>query len=938
MLDAMLPQRETVMPVPLLDTKLYRPKPRAGLVPRPRLTDRLDGGVSRSVVVLSAPAGFGKTTLLSDWLATRPAARVGRRSTAWLALDVGDNDLVTFWTYVITALRTAVPEVGASELALLASPRAPAIQRVLTTLLNNLSAVDDDIVLVLDDYHLVDAREVQDSMTFLLDHLPPQLHLVLAGRSDPTLPLARLRARGELVEIRAADLRFTPDEAAAYLTETMRLQLTANDIAALEQRTEGWIAALQLAALSMQGRDDATSFIAGFAGDDRYIVDYLAEEVLERLPQQVRAFLLRTCVLDRFSGSLCDAVTEEEGGRAVLQSLDRRNLFLVALDDRRQWYRYHHLFADVLRARLSEEPPELVAGLHRRASDWFAERGKTSEAIRHAMAGRHYERAAELVELAIPATLKDRQEATLRDWLEQLPDELVQARPVLSNGYAGALLASGEVEGVERHLRDAQRRLDQLAHAQQETGPDQLQPVVADGQQLRRLPAGIALHRAGLALMTGDLPTSTTHAQRAVRLFDEHDDLGRGAAAALLGLGSWARGDLEAAHVAYAECAARMRRAGHLSDVLGCSITLADLRITQGRLGDAMRTYERALTLAAQRPGPMLRGTADMYVGMSALHYERNDLETARHLLQRSEQLGEHVGLPQNRYRWRMAMARIHTAEGDLSGAIDLLDEAEHVYEPDFSLDVRPVPALRARTWILQGRVDDALGWARDVRLSTEDHLSYLHEYEHVTLARALLARARTERPGRALDEATGLLGRLLAAAGSGGRTGSVIEILVLLALAHRLHGNSAAAKAPLERAVTLAEREGHVRLFLDEGTPLRSLLQAAGRHGIAPAYAGRLLTAWGGSEDRSPARQRLVEPLSPRELDVLRLLRSDLAGPEIARELVVSLNTVRTHTRNIYAKLGVGNRRAAVRRADEIGVPPGTRDPGSARILSKDD
>ena len=917
----------------LLETKMYLPGPRAGLVPRPRLTDRLSRGAAGKLVLVSAPAGFGKTTLLTDWIATRPAAPTLRRSTAWLALDVGDNDLTTFWTYVIAALRTAAPEIGTSELALLSSPRPPAIHRVLTTLLNDLGAAEGEIVLVLDDYHVIGAREVQDSMSFLLDHLPPQLHLVLAGRADPALPLARLRARGELVEIRAAELRFAPHEAAAYLTEAMGLPLTADDVAALEQRTEGWIAALQLAALSMQGRDDVTGFIAGFAGDDRYIVDYLAEEVLELQPQQVRDFLLRTCVLDRLNGALCDAVTGEEGGKAMLQALDRGNLFLVPLDDRRQWYRYHHLFADVLRARLADESPDVLAELHRRASDWHAERGETPQAIRHAMSGRHYDRAAELVEMAIPAALKDRQEATLRGWLELLPDDLVRTRPVLCNGYAGALLASGEAEGVERHLENAERCLEQLAHGQQQAEPGQDQPIFVDGEQLRRLPAGVALHRAGLALMTGDLPASTSHARRARRLFDEHDDLGRGAAAAILGLGSWARGDLEAAHLAYAECAARMRRAGHLSDLLGCSITLADLRVTQGRLHDAMSTYEQALRVAPRGTGPVLRGTADMYVGMSALHRERNDLGTARQLLEASEELGEHAGLPQNRYRWRVAMARIRAAEGDLSGAIDLLDEAERVYEPDFSPRVRPVPALRARTWILQGRVDDALGWARDAGLSAEDELSYLHEFEHVTLARALLARAGTERPGRVLDEATGLLGRLAAAAESGGRAGSVIEILVLLALARRLHGDITAATAPLQRALYLAEPGGHVRLFLDEGAPVRSLLEALGRHGTAPAYARRLLTAWVGPEDRSPAAQGLVEPLSPRELDVLRLLRSDLGGPEIARELVVSLNTVRTHTRSIYAKLGVGNRRAAVRRADEIGVPQRTHDAGPGRV-----
>ncbi len=926
------------MPAPLLATKLYLPRPRTGLVPRPRLSERLDHGAAGKLMLISAPAGFGKTTLLAEWLARGPAAPTDERSAAWLSLDRGDNEPASFWTYVITALQTVAPGVGASELALLSSPQPPPIQLVLTTLLNDLGAIGSEIVLVLDDYHLIDAREVQDAVAFLLDRAPPQLHLVIASRADPAVPLARLRARGELVEIRASELRFTPGETATYLNEVMNLQLTAQDVAALEERTEGWIAALQLAALSMQGRVDVPGFIAGFTGDDRYIVDYLAEEVLQRQPTHVRDFLLRTSLLGSLNGPLCDAVTGEGGGKAMLEALDRRNLFVVPLDDRRQWYRYHHLFADVLRARLSDEEPDLVHGLHRRASDWYAENGERSEAIGHAMAAGDFERVAELVELTMPATLRHRQEATLRGWLELLPAEVLEGRPVLSNGYAGALLSTGEVEGVERHLRDAERWLDVPVHPGEGTEVPKTRMVVADEDEFHRLPAGIAVHRAGLALKLGDLSTTVTHARRALELLEADDDLGRGAAAALIGLASWSSGDLEAAHEAYADCAARMHRAGHLSDVLGCSITLADLRITQGRLRDAMRTYERALQLTPEERGPVLRGTADMYVGMSALHRERNDLDAARQLLLRTKALGEHTGLPQNRYRWRVAMARIREAEGDLGGALDLLDEAEGMYQGDFSPNVHPVPAMRARTWILHGRVDDALEWTRDQRLSVEDDLSYLREYEHLTLARTLLARYATERADRTLEEATELLARLLRAADAGHRTGSVIEILILQALARRMRGDLTAALVPLERALTLAEPEGYVRMFVDEGSPMTAMLKTASQHGIARDYVGRLLTGLGTAEDRTRATHGLIEPLSERELDVLRLLASDLGGPDIARELIVSLNTVRTHTKNIYAKLGVNNRRAAVRRAEELDLMSRTRPPRPGRIVVHDE
>ena len=554
------------MRTPLLETKLYRPGSRPGLVPRPRLIAQLDRGAASKLTLVSAPAGFGKSRLLAEWLAGTSAS-AGEDSAAWLALDSGDNDPVTFWSYLVAALRTVEPGVGANELEFLASPQPPPIQMVLTTLLNDVGATGSDIVLVLDDYHLVDSLEIQNAMAFLLDHLPPRLHLVIASRADPALPLARLRARGELVEVRAADLRFTPDEAAAYLNEVMGLELTAADVAALEGRTEGWIAALQLAALSMQGRDDVAGFIAGFTGDDRYIVDYLAEEVLHRQPGQVRDFLLHTSLLDRLNGPLCDAVTGPGGGKAMLESLDRGNLFLVALDDRRQWYRYHHLFADVLRARLTEASPELVDVLHRRASDWFADHDERSEAIRHAIAGHQFDRAAELVELTMPALLRDRQEALLRGWIELLPEELLQVRPVLSNAYVAALMSTGTIDGVDRHLRYAERWLDG-PDTEAETGESTARMVVADEAEFHRLPAGTAVHRAGLALVLGDLPGTVAHAHRALALFDEDDEVGRGAAAALIGIAAWTGGDLEAAHEAYAESTARLLRAGHLSDVL----------------------------------------------------------------------------------------------------------------------------------------------------------------------------------------------------------------------------------------------------------------------------------------------------------------------------------------------------------------------------------
>ena len=921
--DLAQPRREEILwtPTALLETKFYVPRPRRGQVPRPRLSERLDRGAASKLMLVSAPAGFGKTTLLTEWLAAGPAAPGGERLAAWLSLDRSDNHPASFWAYVIAALRAAAG-IGESALALLQAPQPPPIETVLTVLLNDLGAITADIVLVLDDYQLIDARDVQDGMAFLLDHLPPGLHVVMACRADPVLPLARLRARGELAEIRAAELRFTPDEAAAYLNGMMGLQLTARDVAALEGRTEGWIAALQLAALSIQGRDDVAGFIAGFAGDDRFVVDYLAEEVLARQPDRVQAFLLQTSILGRLSGPLCDAVTGQGGGKAMLEALDRGNLFLVPLDDRRRWYRYHHLFADVLHARLLDEQPGQVPGLHRRASGWYEQNGEQSVAISHALAAGDFERAADLAELTIPAMSRIRQEATARRWLEMIPDEVIRVRPVLSVAIAWVLLSDGEFEGVEARLRDAERWLDAPTGTGTGSPASPAEMVVTNEEEYRRLPGTIELYRAAQALARGEAPGAIRHARRALDLAPEEEHRSRASASGLMAIALWGSADLEAADSAWAECAAGLRRAGHIADIFGCAIAMADIRLAQGRLSEAMRTYEQALQRVPEQSGPVLRGTADMYVGISEVHRERNDLPAATQQLLRSQELGDHIGLPQNRYRWRVAMARIRQAEGDLDGALELLNEAESLYMGDMFPNVRPVPALKARVWIAQDKLGEALGWAREQGLSVEDDLSYLGEFEHITLARMLLARSRGERAEHSVHEATRLLERLLLAAEEGGRTGRVMEILVLQALAQQTLGDIPAALACLERALTLAEPEGYARVFVDEGPPVASLLRAAAKPWTTRNYVRRLLAAASETGPGSPVAQALIDPLSERELDVLRLLGTELDGPAIARELMVSLNTVRTHTKNIYAKLAVTNRRAAVRRAAELGLP----------------
>ena len=899
------------MSTPILATKLYLPRLRPQVISRPRLIERLNEGRHRKLTLISAPAGFGKTTLVSAWV------KGIERATAWLSLDEGEKDPTRFLTYLIVALQTIATTLGEEVLRTLQSPQPPSIEALLTVLLNDLATRKDPFILVLDDYHVIDTQQVDQALIYLVDHAPPHMHLVIITREDPHLPLARLRARSQLTELRAADLRFTAFEAAIFLNQTMGLSLSAADTAQLSDRTEGWIAGLQLAALSMQGHEDVSGFIRAFAGDHRYIMDYLVEEVLQRQPEPIRRFLLQTSILDRLSGPLCDAVTGQEEGNARLEALERGNFFVVPLDDKRRWYRYHHLFAEVVYAHLMAEQPDLVSMLHRRASEWYERNGSVANAIRHALAAEDFGRAADLIELAVPEMRRSRQDVTLLGWLKALPDELVHFRPVLSVGYAYALLADGQLEAVEARLWDAERWLDttELALA------PSAEMIVVDEEEFRRLPALIAVYRAAYAQALGNVPDTIKYARQVLDLVPKEDHLGRGAAAALLGLASWVSGDLETAHRTFADGIASVQMAGNISDAISGTIALADIRIAQGRLHEAMRTYERSLQEAMAMGEPFLRGTADLYVGMSELHREQNELHVATQYLLKSEELGERTGFPQNRSRWCVAQARILEAQGDLDGALELLYEAERLYARDFFPNVRPVAALVTRLWIAQGRLGEALGWAREQGLSVSDTPHYLREFEHITLARILLARSQNDRTNHSILEAMGLLERLLKAAEEGGRTGSVIEILILQALAHQAQGDIPSALTPLQQALKLAEPEGYVRMFVDEGQPMTTLLQEAAKYGITPNYVRDLLTATGSAEDKTPVKQVLIEPLSPRELEVLHLMAAGLSNQEISERLFLALGTVKGHNQKIFGKLQVQRRTEAVARARELGL-----------------
>jgi LuxR family maltose regulon positive regulatory protein len=833
-------------------------------------------------------------------------------------LDEADNDPSRFLTYVVAALESAESDVGSEAMSLLNGASAFPADAALTALINDVAMAQRRIVLVLDDYHVIDATPVHEAVGFLLDHLPPQFHLAIASRSDPRLPLARLRSRGDLTELRATDLRFTPDEAVDFLNGSMGLGLSTNDIAALETRTEGWIAGLQLAALSLRQHENHAGFISGFTGSHRFVIDYLVEEVLQHQPDRVRSFLLRTAFLDRLTGPLCDAVTGLDGGTAMLAALERDNLFVVPLDDQRQWYRYHHLFADVLRSRVLLEEPGWVRALHAAASEWYERNGFADDAVRHALAAEDFGRAAGLIERALPVARRSRDDTLLLGWLTTLPDDLVRGRPVLSVVRAWSLLVSGDFDAVEPWLDEAERGLPRALSTSVQPGSTAATTSVQGGE-LRMLPMTVAIYRASLAQARGDIPGTAEHARHALELSEPGDHLERGAAAGLLGLASWASGDLETAVRTFSLAATGLHAAGNLADELSSMLVLADMQIARGRLQQARRTYERALDLATAHR--QLRATADLHVGLAELLREQGDLNAATRHLETSRAQGEHASLMENRYRWFVAMARVRAAESDHDGAIELLGEAERRYVPGFFPDVRPIPAVKARIRIWQGRLPEAVEWSRERGLSAADDLSYLHEFEHLTLARLLLAEHRVHGGQAAVRDAVVLLERLLTAAEASARAGSVNEILVLQALAHEAQGHRAQALLCLERALTQARPEGYVRLFLDEGPPMVALLRVAARHGTTSDDVRRLLLSPSAGHTAPAVAEPLTQSLTRRELEVLRLLKTELSGPEIARELFVSLNTLRTHNKHIFGKLEVSSRPAAVRRAEERGL-----------------
>jgi LuxR family maltose regulon positive regulatory protein len=886
----------------LLATKLHVPRPQPGFVPRQRLVAALDDGLARARVLVCAPAGFGKTALLADW------ARGGGRPVAWLGLDGGDSDPARFWRYAVTALDRARP--GLADRVGSLPPHSP--QGLVTALINELAADPgpDEVLLVLDDYHLVDSWPVHESVAFLLENLPTGLRVVVSGRADPPLPLARLRARGQIAELRAADLRFTAEEAAALLGEAAGPGLPGTAVAALVARTEGWAAGLQLAGLSLRGQADAAGFAAAFSGSHRFVLDYLADEVLDGQPEQVRAFLLETSVLERLSGELCDAVAGRAGSQMMLADIERAGLFLVPLDDVRGWWRYHHLFADLLRARLQAEQPGQVQVLHRAAAAWYDEHDLADDAVRHALSAGDTAWAARLVERHVEELLGRSEGVTLRRWLSALPAEAIRDRPRLCLAQAFGAAMGFQAEALEALLHDAERG---YAVSGDEPYED---PAGRPASVLANVPAGIAFLRATLARLRGDAALATGCNRQALAQLDSGDWLMRSFVRWNQAVTEWLGGRLGPAERGLAEVLAERQAAdeffpGFLS--MRVRYDLGQVQHAQGNLDAALVTCRPAQE-AGQSSQAAITGPA--HVGLAQVLYERDELTAAVDHATRGVTLCRQLTFTQSLAAGLAVLARIRHAQGDAAGALAAMYEAGQTgLSPQVVTLFNPVPSQRARLLLAQGDVRAAAQWTAAAGLSPDDEPDYPREPAYLVLTRVLIARNDC---GPALR----LLQRLLDAAAGQGRTGSIIEIQALRALALAGRDDQARALGALAEALTLARPQGYVRVFADEGAPMRALLSAArpGRR-IDPGYLATLVRACGRAG--AVPTPGLAEPLTDRELEVLRLLAAGRSNQRIANDLVVALDTVKKHVTHVLGKLGAANRTEAVARARQLGLIP---------------
>ena len=886
----------------MLRTKLFVPPIRAKQVGRTRLIEKLNGGLDKALVLVSAPAGYGKTTLVSTWL-----REIGLPS-AWLSLDDDDNEPRRFLQYLVSALRRVVPTVPDDAVKMLGGTSPASLEALLTVVINEISAYSKPLVLALDDLHAIHAQPVLDALGFLLEHIPPELHLVFMSRSDLPLPLGRMRARNQVLDVRAEHLRFDRQEIAVFLQDVMNLSLSAEDTAMIEARTEGWIAGLQLAALSLRSSRDAHGFVAEFARSQDYIVDSLVQEVLNVQPQNVRTFLLQTSGLGRMCGALCDAVVEPAGGdgppgQAMLEKLDQSNLFVMPLDEERQWYRYHHLFADVLHKHLRHLDPALAVRLDARAAGWYEANGYLAEAIHHSITAGDHEHAVHLIEQNGCSLLIRGEVLTLGRWLDAVegsaPD---QPWLPIYRGWIAAL--TGGADRVEGHLRQAEALIAERA----------------GGGDTSTMRGAIAAARAEQAILDGHAVSAAGFAREALTHFTATDPTAcnlRVVAISLLGDASSISGDLDAAWGAYNEAVGVIRSAGdvHLNIVLNSN--LANILVEKGQLRRAAEIHRETLRLAALPGGRTSPIGGRACIELSQLCYEWNDLAEAAGHVEKGLALCRPWGNRDMEAVGLAIQARLSAIRDDAEGARRSMEDAEHLAR-DYRLAPRHlawVKSASAQLWLAQGEIGRVVDLVAESGITPDGDLSYVREPEFIILLRLSLARGDH-------DAALGLANRLLPQAEAAGRNGRVIELLVLEGLALQGRGETDAELACLGRALSLARPERYVRSFLDEGGGLAKLLYLAKTRDIEGAYAAELLaTARKGGEAQALARQLLPQPLTTRELEVLKLIDRGCSNQDIAAQLYISLDTVKRHISNIYTKLDARGRTQALSRSRELGL-----------------
>ena len=894
------------MAAPLLSTKIHIPPLQAGSLQRPGLVERLNQGLACKLLLVSAPAGYGKTTLLNGWIhgIIEPAA--------WLSLDKGDGDLARFMAYLVAALQTIEPAIGLAIPNMLQPPHPEPTSVVLTSLINDIASFSQEFVLVLDDYHEIEAQAVHEAMRFLLEYLPSNMHIAIATRADPPLQLAHLRGRGQLVELRAAELCFTTQESAEFLNHLMGLALSAEEIGTLTTHTEGWITGLLIAALSMQRLPDTSRFIRTFSGGQRHILDYLLEVVLDGQPENVRDFLLQTSILDHLSGPICDAVTCRGSSQMMLERLEKSNLFIVPLDDERHWYRYHRLFADLLRQHLQKTQPEFFLELHLRAGQWFEHNEMSAAAIYHYLAGDDFGRAANLIEAVAEKTLMRSEVMTFLAWVEALPDEMVRLRPSLCIYHAWALLLAGRsLEIVQARLQEAEA-----------------------GSAAGIISAEAYAFHALIALLVGDVHHSLELSHQALELVPSEDHYWRSVLVNNLGMASVMNGEIEKAIETFEEGARQAQETGNIMFTVGALSNLAGLYRVKGQLNHAEVLARQALEHATDAQGRRLPVAGRALLILGDLAREHNDLEAAASYLRESLELFRQYGEIAALVSY-LNLARVLQAQGDLAGADDLLQTAQHIARKSAStqLDDLLVSISQARIWVERGDIKPAGHWLEQRQAertsisavlenagSRAPALYDLDEAERVLLAQVYLYQGHYE-------EAQDLLKLLQRRAEERGRMMRMVEILNLQALILQAQGKMPAALEVLKQALRLAEPQGYMRVFIDLGQSMAHLLYEAASKDLAPAYTGRLLAAFPAARNETAdgrqgeSQDELVEPLSQRELEVLHLIADGLTNRELAERLVISLSTVKGHTANIYSKLGVKNRTQAAARARELGI-----------------